>query len=42
MAERKAMIDSTHALSISRPTLYQLLARCGLKKIKSDDQKEKA
>ena len=29
-------------LGISRPTLYQLLARYGLKKTKSDDQKEKA
>jgi two-component system NtrC family response regulator len=29
-------------LGISRPTLYQLLARYGLKKTKSEDQKEKA
>jgi two-component system NtrC family response regulator len=29
-------------LGISRPTLYQLLARYGYKKTKSDDQKEKA
>ena len=29
-------------LGISRPTLYQLLARYGLKKPKSEDQKEKA
>jgi two-component system NtrC family response regulator len=29
-------------LGISRPTLYQLLARYGLKKAKSEDQKEKA
>ena len=29
-------------LGISRPTLYQLLARYGLKKTKSDDLKEKA
>jgi len=29
-------------LGISRPTLYQLLARYGLKKTKPDDQKEKA
>ena len=29
-------------LGISRPTLYQLLTRYGLKKTKSDDQKEKA
>ena len=28
-------------LGISRPTLYQLLARYGLKKLKSEDQKEK-
>jgi len=28
-------------LGISRPTLYQLLARYGFKKTKSDDQKEK-
>lgn len=28
-------------LGISRPTLYQLLARYGLKKPKSEDQKEK-
>ena len=28
-------------LGISRPTLYQLLARYGLKKSKSEDQKEK-
>jgi two-component system NtrC family response regulator len=29
-------------LGISRPTLYQLLARYGLKKVKSENQKEKA
>jgi len=29
-------------LGISRPTLYQLMARYGLKKTKSEDQKEKA
>ena len=28
-------------LGISRPTLYQLLARYGMKKTKSEDQKEK-
>jgi two-component system NtrC family response regulator len=27
-------------LGISRPTLYQLLARYGLKKMKSESQKE--
>ena len=45
MAMEKAEGNVSRAaadLGISRPTLYQLLARYGLKKPKSEDQKEKA
>jgi two-component system, NtrC family, response regulator len=45
LAMKKAEWNVSRAaaeLGISRPTLYQLLARYGLKKTKSEDQKEKA
>ena len=41
-AEGRANHALARELGISRPTLYQLLARYGLKKTKSEDQKEKA
>jgi two-component system NtrC family response regulator len=45
LAMEKAEGNVTRAassLGVSRPTLYQLLARYGLKKPKSDEHSEKA
>jgi two-component system, NtrC family, response regulator len=45
LAMKKAEWNVSRAaveLGITRPTLYQLLMRYGLKKTKSEDQKEKA